>query len=59
MSVRTSVVLLDDDPILCTSLRLLITSAPDFYWVGEAAAVEQLTSLYLRVKPQIFLIGGG
>ena len=52
------ILLLDDDPLVHTTLRLLLATTVDLALVGETANVAVLTELCTQTKPHILLLGG-
>lgn len=53
------ILLLGDDPLVHTTLRLLLATTVDLALVGETANVAVLTELCTQTKPHILLLGGG
>lgn len=59
MPSKIQVLVLSDDPLARTSIRLLIKECKDLQLVGETANLPELPVLWAKTKPHILLIGGG
>jgi DNA-binding NarL/FixJ family response regulator len=54
--VSTSILLIDDHPIVRQGLRSLLSNYPEFSVVGEAATVEEAVELFRRLRPDVSLV---
>jgi len=52
----TSVLVVDDHPIVRQGIRSLLSNYPAFEVVGEAAGVEEALVLYRRARPDVTLV---
>jgi DNA-binding NarL/FixJ family response regulator len=52
----TSVLVVDDHPIVRQGLRGLLSDYPDFEVVGEAATVEEALAVHRRTRPDVCLV---
>ena len=59
MSHPLRILLLDDDPLVRTTLCLLLATTVDLVLVGETANIAALPELCVQIKPHILLLGGG
>jgi len=46
----------DDHPIICSAVRALLESEPDFEWVGQAASVEGAMKLLVETRPDAVVL---
>ena len=51
--------LLDDEPIVRTTLRYLLADTPDLTLVGSTGNIAELPQLLAETLPHILLIWGG
>jgi DNA-binding NarL/FixJ family response regulator len=56
--VPIRIVLLDDEPLLRTTVRLLLATTPAVQLVEETANLPELPGLLATIKPHILLLGG-
>ena len=54
MTIR--VLIVDDDPVVCTTLRRAFSRQPDFVVVGEAADGEAAVSLTQQRRPDVIVM---
>ncbi|MCX6050630.1 MAG: hypothetical protein NT075_36530 [Chloroflexi bacterium] len=53
------ILLLDDEPLIHTTIRILLGKSPDFELVEATANIAELPASCTRTKPHILLLGGG
>ncbi len=51
-----SVLCVDDNDLVAEGLRIKLTSAEDFHWIGHLATAEQLVETAYRLQPQVVLL---
>lgn len=56
MSAPIRVLLVDDDPLVCAGLRLMLRGAPDLEVVGEAADGADVPDAVARLAPDVVLM---
>lgn len=54
--MSTSILLVDDHPIVRQGLRSLLSNYPEFSVVGEATTVEEALELFRRLRPDVSLV---
>lgn len=51
-----SVAIVDDHPIICTAVRVLLESEPDFECVGQAGSVQEARELLQKTRPDAVVL---
>ena len=56
MSAKLRTIIVDDEWLLRSELRLMLAEFPQLELVGEAATVDQATDLVLKIQPEVIFL---